>query len=125
MIAAVDKGIKVCIVADGKDCHSSKRSTVKRAAQREVMRLKGIELELKLSALLQKNPSHPEAEELAMAIEKSNKLASNVLPDDFTVQLSVTIDAINNESIQFKQANLQADPVIAIMSKQGLSDMIW
>ena len=99
MKAAVDKGIKVCIVAGGKDCHSSKRSTVKRAAQREVMRLIGIELELKLSALLQKDPSHPGVEVLAKAINKSNKLTGNVLLDDFTVQLSVTINAINNESI--------------------------
>ena len=108
----VNDGVELCRVEDEHICHSSKRATVKRSAQREVMGLKAIELEFKLSSLLQNNSSHPEAPELEKLLEKSYKTATNTLPFDFTVQLSLAIDAMNTNLIKFMHAKLQADPDI-------------
>ena len=125
MSIGINEGIELFIVADGNSRLWSKQASIQRSSKREIMRLKAIQLQLKLSSLIQNNPSHPEASELSKVIEKCNKHANTTLPNDFTTQLYLAVTATDNDIVTLRKAEYQADPIIAKRSNEKMSDIIW
>ena len=121
----VNEGIETNVIADNRDRrHSSKRASYIRAARRERSRLDCVELNMKLNAGLQNNVVNEEINAISKQLEEAESEAQKGLPRNFTESLGNHISSIDTPLAIFREAQLQADPVIARRYLKRESDLI-
>ena len=115
-------GITVNVVADNRNCrHDSKRKSHQRIAIIEKARLDHSQLSNEMQSQLQ---AGADCTNLSKLLQKSENAKNRKLPIEFHDDLSRALKDLRMDTAHFKEAEMQADPVLAYHYRQHLAQMI-
>jgi hypothetical protein len=120
--------IDVVVVCDGPDRYHSKRATILRSSTRERGKIKASLKRIELAMLLRAEGEDPEKrKKLGREIAVGERAANRKLPENFSDRLKSFCEGYGTNgrgTVEFIEARLQADPVIAGLSIKSSIDGI-